>query len=375
MKVGIFFTYGVSLKTWNEFGLLQREISLYNEIVEKGVDLTFFTYGDKEDFNFQDDIPKIKIVPIYSKLKRPSNKVLRFLHSFIVPFLLRNEFENYDLYKTKQLMGAWVPLMLKLFFGVKVIVRTGFEPNDFAKKQNQPLIYRLVLYLVSFFSYNFSDINIMATDADKKYVLANFLSSANKFRIFPNWVDTELFNSDTSICNSQRAVTVCRLDDQKNLYNTIKAFADSKIGLDIIGHGPLFEKLNTYARGIKADVRFLGRAPNSELPSILSSYSVFTFCSFYEGNPKALLEAMSCGKIIIATNVPGIREIVISNKNGLLSNCESDNILKNIQAVFSNINDYLYLGENAAKFIRDNYSLKEAARREVALYREISING
>ena len=40
--------------------------------------------------------------------------------------------------------------------------------------------------------------------------------------------------------------------------------------------------------------------------------------SYREGLPKVLLEAASCGRAIVATDVPGCREVVRNNQNGLL---------------------------------------------------------
>ena len=50
MRVIIFFTYGNSLKSWKESGLLNREIKLYKFLAKNyDIHFTFVTYGDKED--------------------------------------------------------------------------------------------------------------------------------------------------------------------------------------------------------------------------------------------------------------------------------------------------------------------------------------
>ena len=50
MKVLVVFTYGYSLKTWEESGTLERELSIYTELQKKyGVKFTFLTYGDHSD--------------------------------------------------------------------------------------------------------------------------------------------------------------------------------------------------------------------------------------------------------------------------------------------------------------------------------------
>lgn len=55
-----------------------------------------------------------------------------------------------------------------------------------------------------------------------------------------------------------------------------------------------------------------------DMPDVLSSAAVVVLPSYREGLPKALLEAAACGKPVVATDVPGCREIVRHNVNGML---------------------------------------------------------
>ena len=57
MNLALFFTQGVSLKTWSTVGMLDRELALYRKLQERGVDIEFVTYGDKADLGFVDQIP------------------------------------------------------------------------------------------------------------------------------------------------------------------------------------------------------------------------------------------------------------------------------------------------------------------------------
>lgn len=57
----------------------------------------------------------------------------------------------------------------------------------------------------------------------------------------------------------------------------------------------------------------------SDMPEVLKLASIIALPTYYpEGVPKILLEAAASGRPIIATNVPGCREIVRDGKNGLL---------------------------------------------------------
>lgn len=63
-------------------------------------------------------------------------------------------------------------------------------------------------------------------------------------------------------------------------------------------------------------VHFMG--PVEDIPALLREFDVFCLPSHQEGSPVALLEAMACGRACVASDVPGIRDIVENGRSGLL---------------------------------------------------------
>ena len=55
-----------------------------------------------------------------------------------------------------------------------------------------------------------------------------------------------------------------------------------------------------------------------DMPEVFAKSNIVVLPSYREGLPKVLLEAASCGRAIVATDVPGCGEIVRHNENGLL---------------------------------------------------------
>lgn len=76
-------------------------------------------------------------------------------------------------------------------------------------------------------------------------------------------------------------------------------------------------QLETWAR--EGVVEWWGH--REDMPAVLKAASVVVLPSYREGLPKVLLEAAASGRPIVATDVPGCREIVRPHVNGLLVPC------------------------------------------------------
>ena len=80
----------------------------------------------------------------------------------------------------------------------------------------------------------------------------------------------------------------------------------------MVGEGPLTPDLKRLAGelGIEQRVDFFGRAEPSQIAEVLRESDVFVLSSLSENMPLAVLEALSCGLPVAATNVGGVPEAV-----------------------------------------------------------------
>ena len=62
MNLIVFFTNNVSIKVWNDCGILDREIAIYKNLISSGIHVSFITYGDKIDFTFRNKLHGIQIL-------------------------------------------------------------------------------------------------------------------------------------------------------------------------------------------------------------------------------------------------------------------------------------------------------------------------
>lgn len=89
------------------------------------------------------------------------------------------------------------------------------------------------------------------------------------------------------------------------------------VGDDVDRHLVEAEARQTVDQYPGADIRLAGRVPHDQLNDWINASDLVCLPSYSEGVPNVLLEAMSCGKPVVATRVGGIPEIV-NPQNGVL---------------------------------------------------------
>ena len=364
MKLALFFTKGVSLRAWEKVGSLSREIKPYQELAKYFDEILLLTYGGKEDLKYQSFLPEnIRILP--NKQKIPS-----LIYSFLLPFLYQKELKRVDIFKTNQMNSSWTAIIAKFFFRKKLVVRQGYQLSIFARKKGVKPWKLLIIQFLEKLAYKKADAVIVTSKRDKKYIEEKYNISSEKIKYILNYIDTGLFRP-LNIDKENRICFVGRLEEQKNLFNLIKAISDIDIKLVIFGEGFLKEKLKNFAKEEKANIEFKENISNQKLPEELNKSEIFILSSFYEGCPKVLLEAMSCELPCIGTNVEGIREIIRHKENGYLCGTDVNSIRKAILEVLSNRELQEKIGRNARKTILQNFSLEKIMAKEIKLYDKI----
>jgi glycosyltransferase involved in cell wall biosynthesis len=145
-----------------------------------------------------------------------------------------------------------------------------------------------------------------------------------RIAVVGNGVDTDHFRPD-SATEPQRGLllTVAQLIPRKGLNDLIEALASPRLApcrLQIVGVGPAEPTLRRQVidAGLQDRVEFLGLVEHVRLPALLRRAELFVLPSHREGLPLALLEAMACGRPVVATSVGGIPDLVQHGVNGWL---------------------------------------------------------
>jgi glycosyltransferase involved in cell wall biosynthesis len=158
------------------------------------------------------------------------------------------------------------------------------------------------------------------------------------------------------------------LEHVKRLDLLIEAMATlENTHLCAVGEGPDHEKLEALADARGVDSNFYGRVPNTALPEVLCQSEIFVLPSIKEGNPKALMEAMACGRPCIATDAPGSRDLIQNEENGLLVPATPRAIADAIQRLRDDPEWAAKLGAKARIFAEQHFDLADNISREVSL--------
>jgi glycosyltransferase involved in cell wall biosynthesis len=366
MILCLFFTRNVSLEIWMDSGLFEREKLLYHKHLNNGnfSKIYWLTYGSKDKKISKELIKRgelhssIKVCQMPYFFNIP--KIGSWLYSFLIPIIHWKVLRKVNYLKTNQMDGSWSAVLAKWIYKKPLIARTGYTQSIFLKRSGKN---RLILWLSSLTEsvvYRFCDIAIVASYQDKKYLLDKYRLVDDKITVVPNYIDITKFHPLDSKKYVDRLIFVGRLNKQKNLFGLIDAVSKANVILDIFGDGELKEKLKLYAIENSVTVNFMGIVPNSELPQTLNHYRYFIIPSFYEGMPKALLEAMACGLVCIGTDVSGINEVIDDSINGFLSKgVDAMSIYDSIVlATESNHEKLNTISESAFKLIKKDYSLE-----------------
>src|SRR5512146_199714 len=127
-----------------------------------------------------------------------------------------------------------------------------------------------------------------------------------KVEVVSSGVDRERFAGSPAPPGPAGFLCVGALDERKNVIRLADAFARLGEGtLAFAGDGPLRSRLEG-----RAGVRLLGRVAHGEIPRLLAESHVLAQPSLVEPLGQALLEAMACGRSVVATRIGGPPEFV-----------------------------------------------------------------
>ena len=212
-----------------------------------------------------------------------------------------------------------------------------------------------------------------------------------KIKVIPNGVDDKVFNPklDGSRIREKYGLKedckivlfVGRLDYYKGCEYLVEAFSTvvkrmKNAHLILVGSGPLEGRLKEMANelNIADDISFAGYVKDEDLPYYYAACDVFVLpsISLYEGFGIVQLEAMACGKPVITTTLPGVREVDVEGVATI--HIPPKNKQKLAEAIIEILKDddlATRLGKNGRELIVKKYSWSKVAKAIEQVYLEV----
>ena len=376
LKVTVFAGHETTLRSWDEAGLLERELELYHRLQARDVEVSLVTYGGPEELQYSNRMPGIKV--LCNRFGLPRRTYLRRVHQAHGLSLLRSH-----LLKAHATTALISVLRAHWAWQTPFVARLSFNWSESAriKQPGNTRLAKRVDELERTAAARASNI-IVTTQEIADALTAKAPAAASKLTLIPNYVDENLFRN-TQSAKRYDLVYVGRMNRHKNLAALLQAVERQGLSIAMIGglsthilenrdDKSYFAEIKARFGDLNGRIHWLGRIKNEELPAYINQARAFVLCSHIEGHPRALVEAMACGMPIIASNVYGINNMIEHEETGFLCEPDAASIARAIEGVLSAPALMEKMGANARQFALERYSLGQLVQREYDLLTRVA---
>ena len=330
----------------------------------------------------QDLIESFGIKVINWSLNRKSINFISEIKAYREVFATINSYQPDLVHSVALKPMLYNALQLYSKFNYSRVYALGGLGYIFSSKKMKAKILRYLLVAILKLAFKFRNARIILQNPDDvKLLLSLKIIESSRISLIKGvGVDTEIFKPSKKKPEIQTVILPARILWDKGISDFIQVAKAIKTDLPdvrfaLVGapdnHNPEsvpIAKINKWVElGI---IEWWGH--KNEMHKIYNLASIVCFPSYHEGFPKSLLEAASCGIPIVAYDVPGSREIVINEKNGLLVPLKS--VIKLTNAIKTLLHDS-YLSNNyglsGRELVLSEFSQEKIASETKALWEEV----
>lgn len=222
-------------------------------------------------------------------------------------------------------------------------------------------------------------------------MIKDFYPTSKKISLIPRGVNIPKFKSGIPNENiktvmktnseARIVITVANLVPVKGIEILIEAFSKISnnhnewnlwiIGDDLSDYGD-FLKQKAKEFGVFEKVRFSGK--QLDVVSYLNHAEIFVLPTLDkgEGSPVALLEAMANSKLVIGSNVPGIKDQLENFQEHVFQSKNADDLAEKLSSFFSYKKEEIErIGTVFNDFVSKNYSIENEVKKHEKIYIEI----
>jgi len=255
-------------------------------------------------------------------------------------------------------------------------IPTTFTAHGWAFTKGTPLWRRYLAILIEKIAGRFCLKIICVSDFDNKLVLKYKIVSEEKIVTIHNGVEFQYFEHLKH--SNIQIVFIGRLAQPKDpllllkSFNSLSSELKDKTQISIIGEGPKRKELEKFIKESKLEgkIRLFGGISREKVFEILKKSDIFVLISNWEGFPYTIIEAMSCGLAIIASEVGGIKEAV-DNCGILVQRGDKEEIKNALEKLLKNPSLIREMGQNAQEKVKKEFSLDKMLKETEKVYKSI----
>ncbi len=293
---------------------------------------------------------------------------INFLNSFNPVKALR------AIFKVKKALKLFVPDLVTFhssgagFLGrlaVRRKVPTIFTAHSWAFTDGAPFFRKKVGIIAEKIASKYTDKIICVSKFDYSLALKYHIAKEDKLVTVHNGVDIgeEVFVDKSR--SKVKIISIGRLAYPKRPDLLVEAFRilpdeiRNKTEVLIVGSGPMRDRLSKKISQYKLEksIRLAKGTKYENIRALLRDSEIFVLISLHEGLPLTILEAMSVGLPVIASDVGGISE-EIDSKSGILVKNKKEEIAKTIALLVGDIKMRQSMGKRAREKVLESFSLK-----------------
>lgn len=220
--------------------------------------------------------------------------------------------------------AGWAAWVVKMLRGIPYAVYFGGSDIPGANPSRYRMVYPLLTPLLRVIWRGASFRTVCSRE------LARLGERADKgvaWLVVPNGVETARFTPAARLPNPRvKILFIGRLIPRKGFQRVVQALprvrelAQQPFEVEVVGSGAARTDLDREAelRGVSDLIRYMGTVSYEQLEKAYQYADIFVLTSLSEGMPSVILEAMSCGLPVVASDVGGNNELVAEGENGYL---------------------------------------------------------
>lgn len=270
---------------------------------------------------------------------------------------------------------------------VKVIASPRGPSTEYLRHFEHSFLRKASLRWIFSFFCKHADQLVVASSGMKTECIRDYSGSPEKITVIPNSIDSgdimKRYEEPTGIeiPPGYLLLSSCgRIEREKNMVFLLKSLAavrkQAAIKLVVIGDGTERENLMSFAKTlhIEEDVIFTGHQTNPY--KFIKKSDIYVHTCLFEGFANSIIEAMTCGIPVVATDCPyGPRDIIRNGENGYLVPMDDEGaMIKTILTLAGSRELRRAIGEQGCKRAMD-FSIEKMAGSYESVFDALAKNG